>query len=96
VEIGFIDFQGEWEGWKNSFIVFPCFPLTGISTACFVPLCGRPRVSVLSAAFILRRADIVQGGEHALAVVPQQPSKPVQPFHLRERCVNHILLAAFG
>jgi hypothetical protein len=20
------DFQGLWEGWENSFIVFPCFP----------------------------------------------------------------------
>jgi hypothetical protein len=35
VEIGFIDFQGLWEGWENGFIVFPCFPQTGISTACF-------------------------------------------------------------
>jgi hypothetical protein len=31
------DFQGQWEGWKNSFIVFPCFPRTVISTACFSP-----------------------------------------------------------
>jgi hypothetical protein len=35
VEIGFIDFQGRWEGRENSFIVFPSFPSTGISTVCF-------------------------------------------------------------
>ena len=29
------DFQGLWEGWENSFIVFPCFPRTAISTASF-------------------------------------------------------------
>jgi hypothetical protein len=29
------DFQGLWEGWENSFIVFPCFPQTVISTASF-------------------------------------------------------------
>ena len=27
------DFQGLWEGWENSFIVFPCFPQSVISTA---------------------------------------------------------------
>jgi hypothetical protein len=29
------DFQGLWEGWENSFIVFPCFPQTVISTVAF-------------------------------------------------------------
>ena len=27
-------FQGLWEGWENSLIVFPGFPQTVISTAC--------------------------------------------------------------
>jgi hypothetical protein len=27
------DFQGLWEWWENSFIVFPCFPQTVISCA---------------------------------------------------------------
>jgi hypothetical protein len=36
VEIGFIDFQGLWEGWEKTVLsFFPCFPQTGISTACF-------------------------------------------------------------
>ncbi len=35
MKIGFIDFQGLWEGRGNGCIVFRAFHQTGISTACF-------------------------------------------------------------
>lgn len=96
--IGFIDFQGQWEG-REQFHRFPGFPLTVTSSACLLRFGfsgGDPRFGFRPVLLELRRAEVVQRRVHPRPVIPEQPrdgfilgladrlkALAMQPFHLQ-------------
>jgi len=75
VGIGFIDFQGLWEGGKQHHR-FPGFPQTVISTACLDHLelsGGDLHRSIHPVLLELHRANVVQRRVHSCSVIPEQP-----------------------